>query len=105
MVKPADNVWLRLAVLNGDPAGPGPAAEAELRNRYGLNFRVNDPPFVIGEAEFQHNNGKNDTGLATTLKLGGWGHFGQFKDIRFGVGGSLLANPIGSGRRDFCWKG
>ena len=96
MVKPADNVWLRLAVLNGDPAGPGPAADAELRNRYGLNFRVNDPPFVIGEAEIQHNNGKTDTGLATTLKLGGWSHFGQFNDIRFGVGGSLLANPLGS---------
>jgi porin len=97
MVKPVENIWLRMAVLNGDPAGPGPTSEAEIRNRYGLNFRVNDPPFVIGEAEFQHNNGPKDVGLATTLKLGGWGHFGKFDDMRFANDGSLLANPLGSG--------
>lgn len=95
-VQPITNVWLKLAVLNGDPAGPGPGDE-QLRNRYGLNFRVNDPPFVIGEVEFQHNNGAKDDGLATTLKLGGWGHFGQFNDQRFANDGTLLANPLGSG--------
>ncbi len=41
-VDPNKNVSLLLAVLNGDPAGPGPGDE-QLRNRYGLNFRVNDP--------------------------------------------------------------
>ena len=87
---------LLLAVLNGDPAGPGPGDE-QIRNRYGLNFRVNDPPFVIGEAQFQRNIGKKDEGLATTLKLGGWGHFGQFDDQRFAIGGALLADPAGSG--------
>ena len=45
-VEPIKNVSLLLAVLNGDPAGPGPGDE-QLRNRYGLNFRVTDPPFVI----------------------------------------------------------
>ena len=75
-VDPVKDVSLLLAVLNGDPAGPGPGDE-QLRNRYGLNFRVNDPPFVIGEAQFQRNMGKKDEGLATTLKLGGWGHFGR----------------------------
>jgi len=96
MVKPIDTVWFRLAILNGDPAGPG-MGEAELRNRYGLNFRIKDPPFVIGEVEFQNNTGKNDLGLATTLKLGGWGHFGKFDDMRFADDRSLLANPFGSG--------
>ena len=95
-VEPIKNVWLKLAVLNGDPAGPGPG-DPELRNRYGLNFRVNDPPFVIGEVEFQRNNGDKDQGLATTIKLGGWGHFGQFDDQRFANDGTLLANPLGSG--------
>ena len=95
-VEPVKNVSLLLAVLNGDPAGPGPGDE-QLRNRYGLNFRVSDPPFVIGEAQFQRNIGKKDEGLATTLKLGGWGHFGQFDDQRFAVGGTLLADPAGSG--------
>ena len=87
---------LLLAVLNGDPAGPGPGDE-QLRNRYGLNFRVSDPPFVIGEAQFQRNMGKKDKGLATTLKLGGWGHLGQFDDQRFAIDGTLLADPAGSG--------
>ena len=36
-VDPVKNVSLLLAVLNGDPAGPGPGDE-QLRNRYGLNF-------------------------------------------------------------------
>jgi porin len=96
MVSPIRNLWLRLAVLNGDPAGPGPGDE-QLRNRYGLNFRVSDPPFVIGELEYQHNRGATDTGLATTIKLGGWGHFGRFDDQRFAVGGMLLADPNGNG--------
>ena len=95
-VDPVKNVSLLLAVLNGDPAGPGPGDE-QLRNRYGLNFRVSDPPFVIGEVQFQRNMGKNDEGLASTLKLGGWRHLGQFDDQRFAVGGTLLADPAGSG--------
>jgi porin len=95
-VEPIDNLWLRLAVLNGDPAGPGPGDE-QLRNRHGLNFRVKDPPFVIGEMEFQHNNGPKDDGLATILKLGGWGHFGTFDDMRFANDRTFLADPLGSG--------
>jgi len=94
---PVRDVTLMFEVLNGDPAGPGPANDAELRNRYGLNFRVNDPPFFIGEGQFRRNAGKNDDGLATTLKLGGWGHAGKFEDRRFAVGGFLLADPLGSG--------
>ena len=94
-VDPIKDVTLMLEVLNGDPAGPGPGDE-QLRNRYGLNFRVSDPPFVIGEAQFRRNSGKEE-GLATTLKLGGWGHVGQFNDQRLAIGGSLLADPSGSG--------
>jgi len=95
-VNPVNNVSLLLALLNGDPAGPGPGDE-QLRNRYGLNFRVSDPPFVIGEMQFRQNMGKEDEGLATALKLGGWGHFGQFNDPRYAIGGALLADPTGSG--------
>ena len=95
-VDPVKNVSLLLAVLNGDPAGPG-LGDEQIRNRYGLNFRVSDPPFVIGEAQFQRNMGKKDEGLATTLKLGGWGHFGPFNDQRIAICGGLLADPTGSG--------
>jgi porin len=94
--QPTNEVALLFAVLNGDPAGPG-FGDEQLRNRYGLNFRVNDPPFIIGEAQFRTNHGKDDTGLARHIKIGGWAHLGKFNDQRFASDGTLLANPLGSG--------
>jgi porin len=58
-----------LAIFNGDPAGPC-AGDPDTCNRYGLNFRLRDPAFMIGEAQFRTNQGKDDTGLARTVKLG-----------------------------------
>ena len=95
-VDPTPQVALLLAVLNGDPAGPG-AGDEQDRNRYGLNFRVRDPAFIIGEAQFRRNHTQKDSGLATVVRLGGWGHLGKFDDQRFASDGSLLANPLGSG--------
>ena len=69
--EPSKDVALLLAVFNGDPAGPC-AGDPDTCNRYGLNFRVRDPALIIGEAQFRTNHGKDDTGLARTLKLGGW---------------------------------
>jgi len=92
---PAKGVALLAAIYNGDPAGPGVPGEEQSRNRYGLNFRVSDPPFAIGEAQFQHNTGAADPGLATTLKLGGWYHFGSFDSLRFAYDGRPLADPAG----------
>ena len=95
-IDPIKDVAVLLEVLNGDPAGPGPGDE-QLRNRHGLNFRVQDPPFFIGELQIRRNQGKEDTGLATTLKVGAWGHVGQFNDQRLANDGTLLADPLGSG--------
>ena len=95
---PVKDVSLLLAVFNGDPAGAGPGAtDAEIRNRYGLNFRVRDPALIMGEAQFRTNQRKDDTGLARTLKFGAWGHLGEFHDHRFADDGTLLADPAGSG--------
>lgn len=87
---------LLLAMFNGDPAGPGEGDE-QLRNRHGLNFRVQDPPLFLGEAQWKQNQQKTDTGLATTLKVGFWGHVGRFDDQRFANDGTLIASPAGSG--------
>src|SRR5689334_6664047 len=87
---------LLFAIFNGDPAGPCPA-DPDTCNRYGVNFRLQDPAFMIGELQFRRNRGKDDTGLATTLKIGGWGHLGQFADQRFDNNGMLLAGPASSG--------
>jgi len=76
-----DNASFLFAIFNGDPAGPCPVgADPDTCNRYGLNFRMRDPAFMIGEAQFRSNFGKNDTGLATTFKIGGWHHLGLFMD-------------------------
>lgn len=90
------NVSLLAAVFNGDPAGPC-AGDPDTCNRYGLNFRLRDPALGVAEAQFRSNQGKDDTGLAQTIKLGGWSHIGQFADQRFANDGTLLANPLGSG--------
>jgi len=73
------NTSLLFAIFNGDPAGPC-AGDPDTCNRYGVNFRMRDPAFMIGEAQFRFNQGKNDAGLATTLKIGGWQHLGLFQD-------------------------
>ena len=87
---------LLFAIFNGDPAGPCPG-DPDTCNRYGLNFRLSDPAFMLGEFQLRRNRGKDDTGLATTLKIGGWSHLGQFADQRFANNGMLLASPASSG--------
>ena len=42
------------AVFNGDPAGPG-EGDPQLRDNHGLAFRVNDPPWVIGQVRFDYD--------------------------------------------------
>jgi len=85
------NASFLFAIFNGDPAGPC-AGDPDTCNRYGVNFRVRDPAFMIGEAQFRTNQNKNDSGLATTIKIGGWQHLGLFQD---------QANPDPARRGDY----
>jgi porin len=87
-----DNITLLAAIFNGDPAGPG-SDDPQSRNRYGLNFRVSDPPFMIGEAQYAWNQEKNSKGLPGTVKFGGWYHAGAFADQRFAANGLSQADP------------
>jgi porin len=91
-----DNLTIVAGVFNGDTAGPGPD-DPQLRNRYGVNFRINDPPLVLGEAQFLWNGKKGDPGLDGKLKLGFWRHFGNFQDQRFDDAGRSLASASSSG--------
>lgn len=91
-----DNLTLVGAVFDGNAAGPG-LDDPQLRDRYGLNFRVNDPPLFLSEAQFQWNSKKGDPGLDGKLKLGGWRHFGAFDDQRVDRDGVSLASPRSSG--------
>ena len=93
---PKKDTTLLFAIFNGDPAGPCPG-DPDTCNRYGLNFRVRDPALLYGEAQFRWNQDKDDIGLATQLKFGGWSHLGQFNDQRDDNNGALLASPVSNG--------
>lgn len=95
-IEPTKDMAFLLAVFNGDPAGPGQGDEQE-RNRFGLNFRIQDPAFVMAELQYSSNQDKSSTGLASALKLGAWAHFGRFDDQRFDLYGISLASPLSSG--------
>lgn len=94
------NVTEQLSVLggifDGDQAGPGPG-DPQQRNRYGVNFRVNDPPLLLGQIQYAWNNKKGDPNLAGQIKFGGWRHLGSFSDQRFASNGVSLAAPTSSG--------
>jgi porin len=91
-----DHLTLVGAVFDGDAAGPGPG-DPQLRDNAGINFRINDPPLVLGEAQFIWNGEKGDPGLAGKFKIGGWRHFGEFSDQQFTAQGVSLASPLSSG--------
>ena len=90
------NITMLAAIFDGDAAGPG-VGDPQERNRYGLNFRVNDPPLVLGEMQYAWNQAKDAVGLPGTAKLGGWYHAGKFNDERFTAGGLSQADPHGNG--------
>jgi porin len=91
-----DNLTVAAAIFDGDAAGPGPE-DPQLRDNAGINFRINDPPLVIGEIQYIWNGKKGDPGLDGKFKIGGWRHFGDFADQRFTAQGVSLASPLSSG--------
>jgi porin len=93
---PDSHVSLLFGLFNGDPAGPG-TGDPEERNRYGINFRIQDPPLVIGEVQYRYNQDKSTPGLAGTIKLGAWAHFGRFNDLQLDTDGRSLADPQSNG--------
>jgi porin len=95
-VSPTDQWSLQTAVFDGDPAGPG-SGNAQLRDLSGTAFRLDDPPFVIGELAYAVNQQKDAAGLPGTYKLGAWYHDGRFADQRFDSSGRSLADPASTG--------
>jgi porin len=91
-----DNWTVVAAVFDGDAAGPGPE-DPQLRDNHGINFRINDPPLLLGEVQYLWNGKKGDPGLDGKFKVGGWRHFGGFADQRFTDQSISLASPLSSG--------
>ena len=92
----ADNVTLFAAVFNGTNASPGPE-DPQLRDNHGLAFRVNDPPWTIGQVRFDYQVDIGGRPLPGNFTPGGWYHFGTFDDQRFTAQVRSIADPDGSG--------
>lgn len=93
-VTPNDHLALLAGLYNGDPAGSGFTGLGQIKDPSGLNFRLQDPPLLMAEAQYTYNQDKTAPGLAGTIKLGGWYHFGPFNDVHFSIDGKSLANPL-----------
>jgi porin len=91
--KASDQLVLRVGVFNDDPAGPCDT-DPQVCNPHGLEFRIKDEPYVIGEVEYRYNKNGAHPGM---IKLGGWGDFGTFDDQRFDENGLSLASPASTG--------
>lgn len=92
----ADNVTVFGAVFNGSAARPGDG-DPQTRDNHGLAFRVNDPPWLIGQIHFDYHLDIGGSSLAGNFTPGGWYHFGDFDSQRFTADGLSLADPTGSG--------
>ncbi|MFO1108932.1 MAG: carbohydrate porin [Bradyrhizobium sp.] len=84
------------AVFNGNSAAPGPG-DPQLRDNHGLAFRVNDPPWVIGQVRFDYDINIGGRPLAGNFTPGGWRHYGDFDSQRFTGAGLSIADPGGTG--------
>jgi porin len=89
---PTDQWTFLLGLFDGNPAGPGLGNPQE-RDKYGVDFRVTDPPLLMAEAQYTYKLAD----LPGTVKLGGWNHFGHFDDVRFDNLGMPLASPVSTG--------
>ena len=84
------------AVFNGNAARPGDG-DPQLRDNHGLAFRVNDPPWFVGQVHFNYDIDIGGRPLAGNFTPGGWYHTAQFDDQRFTAKGLSIADTGGTG--------
>jgi len=82
-VEPNDRFKLMIDVNDDNPAGSCPEGlDPGQCNENGLEFRLDDPPLLLVEADYSYSK---DARLPGTIKLGGWYDFGKFADQRLDV--------------------
>jgi porin len=90
----SDRMTAYFAVFDGDAAPPGPE-DPQIKNPHGLLFRVNDPPWFIGQVKYGFDVGAS--ALPASVAAGAWYHMGTFDSQRLTAEGVSLADPTGSG--------
>ena len=86
-ITPNDKASLLIGVYNGNPAGPNCQGNPQVCDNNGLDFNLQVPALLMAEGAYKYNQ----DGLAGTIKLGGWNHFGTFEHLRFDSGGRATA--------------
>jgi porin len=92
----SDKITAFGAVFNGSAARPGDG-DPQTRDNHGLAFRVNDPPWIIGQVRFDYDIDVGGRPLPGNFTPGAWRHYGQFDDQRFTAQGLSIADPGGTG--------
>lgn len=90
----SERITAYFAVFDGDAAAQGPQ-DPQIKNPHGLLFRVNDPPWFIGQLKYGFQLGAER--LPGSIAGGAWYHMGTFDDQRRTLQGASLADPQGSG--------
>jgi porin len=91
----SDQITAYLALFDGSASPPNATVDPQLSNPHGILFRVNDPPWWIGQLKYRFELGESK--LPATITGGGWYHMMSFADQRFGADGLSLADPASSG--------
>ena len=91
----SERITAYLALFDGDAAPPDSVLDPQIANSRGLLFRVNDPPWWIGQVKYKFEIGGSQ--LPATVTGGAWYHMMSFPDQRFSADGLSLADPNSSG--------
>jgi porin len=96
-IKPRDDLALQAAVFSGDPSG-GDGSNQNLPLPTGTVFSFRGGAFLIAEASYLPNQGKDARGLPGAYRIGGWWHTSpHFGDHRYDTNGVSLASPMSPG--------
>jgi len=91
----SDRITAYLALFDGDASPPDSPLDTQISNPHGVLFRVNDPPWWIGQLKYKFEIGESQ--LPATITGGAWYHMMSFPDQRFSTDGLSLADPDSNG--------
>lgn len=89
----SDKITAYLALFDGSASSLDD--DSQITNPNGTAFRVNDPPWWIGQLKYKFEIGESR--LPATITGGAWYHMMSFPDQRFGSDGLSLADPDSAG--------
>jgi len=93
-----DGPYLQATVFTGDPTGHGGSNSLSTAIPSGTVVSFQGGAFIIAEAGYAVNQGKDAKGPPAEFKLGGWYHTShRFQDQRYDTVGISLASPASSG--------